>query len=52
MRSETLTQIAKLIASKKHDSNRVLLVGIDGNDGSGKSHFARESSGFLKINDI
>lgn len=44
MRSEILKQIATLIDFRSRNIDRTLLVGIDGNDGSGKSYFAKELS--------
>lgn len=44
MRSEMLKQIAALIDFKNRNIDRTLLVGVDGSDGSGKSHFAKELS--------
>jgi uridine kinase len=47
MRMETLRNIAKQVSSLRERSKRVVLVGIDGADGSGKSFFARELSDAL-----
>ncbi|WP_196159373.1 uridine kinase [Reinekea sp. G2M2-21] len=47
-RAATLDEISIQIVKQKRTWTRPLLVGIDGNDGSGKSYFAKELSESLQ----
>jgi uridine kinase len=48
MRFETLQAVAKTILKLNHVSEGILIVGIDGSDGSGKTHFSAELKSCLE----